>query len=218
MKKRLGRTRDYFLIVSCFLLISLFINLFTGLDNYKYKDRAGKESYKNIEDIRNKNNNNFEILDSAVNNNEIKNIDLFTLYKNYTDISSYIISLWDDYSFYQNNKTFIIKRKAIDTQNAQLNDNNNKIQAYLKSLLDLQMKNNSEKLVFTTQNMYIFIDLRDMSKDIEDFYVDFNNEKLSDVAHEDKTKKIIKNNYWIDMLDGLNKINDKYADVKFSLE
>lgn len=218
MKKKLGKTRDYFLIVICFLVVSLLTNLIISFDNYKYKDRAGKDSYKNIEDIRNKNNNNFEILDSAVDNNEINNMDLFNLYKNYIDISSSIISLWDDYSFYQNNKTFIIKKKTIDTQNAQLNDNNNKIQAYLKSLLDLQMKNNSEKLVFTTQTTYIFIDLRDMSQDIENFYVDFNNEKLSDVIHEDKTNKIIKYNYWIDMLDGLNKINDKYADVKFSLE
>jgi hypothetical protein len=59
------------------------------LNNYKYK--IGQQSYIEIEDFKQKNEINLDILAKSIEQSNIKNEDLLKLYKNYDAMSSDIM-------------------------------------------------------------------------------------------------------------------------------
>lgn len=210
-----GKKRDYFVVILGLLLISMAMNVFLSLEDNNYKDKVSLSSVKNIEEIRNKNDVNLSILDYANKDNKIKYIDLVILYKNFSDISKNITSLWEEYSFYDKKSINIFKQSKIDIDKTKLSNTDSRIEVYLRSILEENKNFTEEYFILEGNVLEGFIEMQNMSKNIKDFYNDFYNEKLSDVEHEEKSKKIIKKAYWIDILKGINEINTKYDEERF---
>ena len=208
--------KKYFLLTVAILFISLILNIVTSMDNMKYKYKVGAESYNNIENIRGRNESNIVLLNSAIEVGTISNMDAVKLYENYKTISDSFINLWSEYSFYEEDKKGFSFKK-IDTNKALLNDVNDKIQEYLKEIIYSEMKTKADKIEIKAVALEQFKEMKNLAMEIDAYYKEFYSTKLNGAIDEDKKNKIIKKYYWIDMLEGMNGINEKYINIEFKI-
>lgn len=131
-------------------------------------------------------------------------------------ISDSFINLWSQYSFYEENKKGFSFKK-IDTNKALLNDVNYKIQEYLKEILYLEMTTKSDKLEIKAVALEQFKEMKNLALEIDSYYKEFCSTKLNGALENDKKDKIIKKYYWIDMLEGMNEINEGYINIEFKI-
>ena len=206
--------KRYFLLTVAILFISLILNIVTSMDNMKYKYKVGTESYNNIENIKGRNESNIVLLNSAIEVGTISDMDAVKLYDNYKTISDSFINLWSEYSFYEEDKKGFSFKK-IDTNKALLNDVNDKLQEYLKEIIYSEIKNKANKIEIKAVALDQFKEMKNLAMEIDAYYKEFYNTKLNGAIDEDKKNKIIKKYYWIDMLEGMNGINEGYANMDF---
>lgn len=218
MQKKKLKGKNYLLVIIVMLLISLIFNVVIIMKNLDYQYRIGIKSYNNIENIKCRSENNIKLLDSVIEVETIYNMDILKLYQSYASISDSFISLWDEYSFYEDSRQSRAATKKIDTKEALLNDINGNIEDYLRSMLEVEMKTNAEKRELSGETLEQFKEMRSLSMEINNFYKDFCENQLKISSDEDKKDKIIKKFYWIDVLEGMNKINGKYSDTDFLIK
>lgn len=217
MFKKVRRPGDYMLFVVVILLISFLVNVYISIDNYKFKYRVGRESYTNIEKIKSTNKTNNEILNNAIKIGSLDNMELLKLYKNYGELSDSMVSLWDEYSFYEENISVLdFSKKKIYKNNVVFNDIYGTIEEYFRSLMDEEMKKQSYKVELTGKTLENFNSILIISNKIDSYYDEFYNKNLSSVDIEDREKTIIKKYYWIEMLEDINEINQKYINSEFT--
>lgn len=218
MFKKGRKPGEYMLFIVVILLISFLVNIWISLDNYKFKYRVGVESYTNIEKIKSINKVNNEVLTNAIKAGSLDNMELLKLYKNYGELSDSMISLWDEYSFYEDNISFLdFNKKKIDKKDIEFNDIYGNLEEYLKSLMDEEMKTNSYKVDLLGNTLEKFNAMLIISEKIDLCYTNFYDEKLNNVDTEDREKTIIKKYYWIDILKEINTINQKYINAELQL-
>ncbi|AOR24501.2 hypothetical protein BGI42_12475 [Clostridium taeniosporum] len=196
--------------------LSLIINIFSYVNIRNYKYRIGKESELNIEDLRQRNESNMDILKMSIDQGCIKNDELLKLYKNYEMISNDIIELWEQYAEYKSN-SFSIFSKKIEIKKIIPNDINSKIRECMFILLNQAMKNKEPKLILNENYLNDFIAMNKVSEKIYNYFEDFNSNRLSNLTGSDREKEIIKNKYWIDMLQGIYDINQQYTSIQWHI-
>ncbi|AQR97736.1 hypothetical protein [Clostridium saccharoperbutylacetonicum] len=211
------KSMDYIMLLSIFLIISVIVNIYSmvKLNNYKYK--IGQQSYIEIEDFKQKNEINLDILAKSIEQSSIKNEDLLKLYKNYDAMSSDIMELWQQYGSYSQNAIPFFT-KNIKTDKVMENEIHGKIKEYTLSLLNKEMKNQANKLVLKDDDLISFKFMYDISSKISNYFNEFNNKTLNNITGEEKEKKVINEYYWIDMLDGVYKISDDYINLQWKVE
>lgn len=212
-----SKTSDIMIGLICILVFSVAFNIYGICKIESYKYRIGQQSYVKIEDIRQRNESNMEILNKSIDSNNIRNEEILKLYKNYDVMSSDIIELWQQYSEYRENSITLFS-KQIDANKVIQNDIHGKIKEYIFSTLNKEMKNEKSKLILEGEDLKCFEAMEDMSKKIYDYFNEFNLDKLKGCSGENKEKKIVRYNYWIDMLNGIYDISDDYADVQWNIE
>lgn len=203
--------------LACILTFSAALNIYSVCKIESYKYRIGQQSYVKIEDIRQRNESNMEMLNKSIDSKSIKNEEILKLYKNYDVMSSDIIDLWQQYGEYKENSITLFSKK-IDTDKVIQNDIHGQIKEYMLSTLNKEMTNEKSKLTLENEDLRCFEAMEDMSKKIYDYFNDFNTEKLKGCQGEDKEKKIVRHNYWIDMLNGIYDISDDYIDIQWNIE
>ncbi len=67
------KTKDYAIIITALFILSLIINIFSYVNIRNYKYRIGKESQISIEDVRQRNESNMDILNMSIDQSCIKN-------------------------------------------------------------------------------------------------------------------------------------------------
>ena len=208
---------DYMMPISILLIVSIIVNVYAlfKINNYKYK--IGQQSYIKIEDVKQRNESNMDILSKSIENGSIKNEELLKLYKNYDVITSDIMELWQQYGSYTQNSLSIFSKK-IETNKIVENDIHRKIKEYMLSVLNREMKNEKIKLQLENEDMQSFKDMYEISSRIYEYLNKFNEETLEGISGKDKEKKVIKNHYWIDMLEGIYDISDDYVNVQWKIE
>ncbi|MFT8351509.1 hypothetical protein [Clostridium saccharoperbutylacetonicum] len=216
MARKLKST-DYIMLLSIFLIISVIVNIYSmvKLNNYKYK--IGQQSYIEIEDFKQKNEINLNILTKSIEQSSIKNEDLLKLYKNYDAMSSDIMELWQQYGSYSQNAIPFFT-KNIKTDKVMENEIHGKIKEYTLSLLNKDMKNQANKLVLKDDDLISFKFMYDISSKINNYFTEFNDKTLNNITGEEKEKKVINGHYWIDILDGVYKISDNYINLQWKVE
>ncbi|MEG1287564.1 MAG: hypothetical protein RSD13_05875 [Clostridium sp.] len=217
MKKfKLNKNNSVIIIVSV-LLCSLLLNIYTSVMNSKYKMKAGKESYRYIEEIKHRNESALVILEQSIEFGSVSNEELLSLYKSYDSILDATVQLCDSYNTYESSKLITIYT----------NDNKDKIKqsevyARIESLvfeyLTLEMKSEQVKINLEGKILNDFTKMKEVAVDVQSFFNDFNNIYLSNVKDEKREAKIIKKDYWIDMYLGVNEAIEKYIDYPFSIE
>ena len=97
------------------------------------------------------------------------------------------------------------------------NDIYGTIEEYFRSLMDEEMKTQSYKVELTGKTLENFNSILIISNNIDSYYNEFYDKNLSSIDIEDREKAIIKKYYWIDMLEDINEINQKYINSDFTL-
>ncbi|MDO5517163.1 MAG: hypothetical protein Q4F66_06375 [Clostridium sp.] len=216
MWKKLKKS-EIIIALACILAFSAALNIYSFCKIESYKYRIGQQSYMKIEDIRQRNESNMELLNKNIDSKSINNEDILKLYKNYDVMSSDIIDLWQQYGEYKENSITLFSKK-IDTDKVIQNDIHGKIKEYMLSTLNKEMRNEKSKLILDNEDLRCFEAMEDMSKKIYDYFNEFNAEKLKGCQSEEKEKKIVRHNYWIDMLNGIYDISDDYTDIQWNIE
>lgn len=201
----------------CILACSVVVNIYSICKIESYKYRIGQQSYVKIEDIRQRNESNMELLKKSIDSKSIKNEEILKLYKNYDVMSSDIIDLWQQYGEYKENSITLFS-KNIDTGKVIQNDIHGNIKEYMLSTLNKEMTNEKNKLILENEDLKCFEAMEDLSKKIYNYFNEFNLEKLNGCQGEEKEKKIVRHNYWIDMLNGIYDISDDYTDIQWNIE
>ncbi|NFG60833.1 MULTISPECIES: hypothetical protein [unclassified Clostridium] len=210
------KVRDYAIIITVLFAISLIINIFSYVNIRDYKYRIGRESQLNIEDIRQRNESNMDILNMSIDQGCIKNEELLKLYKNYEIIANDTIELWEQYGEYKAN-SFSIFSKKIETKKIIQNDVHGRIKEYMFIVLNEAMKNRESGLILNENYLDDFVVMNELAEKIYHYFEEFNSTKLSNFTGVDREKKSIRNNYWIDMLQGIYDISDEYSNIQLSV-
>lgn len=210
------KKRNHSILIIMILLISFLLNIILCINNSSYKHRVGVNSYRNIESIKVKNDKILEIINKSLEVNKISNEELLTLYTNYKDISDCIIELWDDYSFYKESSISKLSKKKIDTTSILENEIYSRIYNYLeKSLINIMNTENNE-LVLRGKVKTDFNVMKNISSNMNKIFKDFNKVKLANVEGKEKESVVVKNKYWIDILNKINSVNKEYTDYDFT--
>lgn len=205
------------MIISVVLIVSVVVNIYSimKLNDYKYK--VGKQSYLNIEDIKQRNEKNMDILSKGIEAGTIKNEELLKLYKNYDAMSSEIMELWQQYGEYTQNSKIIFS-KNIKTNKIVENDIHGKIKEYMLSTLNREMKNERSNLRLEGEDLQSFKYMYEISSRIYESFNKFNDENLKGITGEEKEKKVIKEHYWVDMLQSIYDISNDFINVQWKIE
>lgn len=206
---------NYIFLIILVLLISLSTNVFTAISNIKYKEIIGKENYKSIEEIRNRNEKNLNLLNQCINTKSATNEEILALYKNYCTLSDQFSNLWSNYWYYENRNISNLKDKNSYTDKLP-NNTFDDIETLLYEYLILEIKN--EKIELEDKNLSNFLIMKRLAEDINNYLVEFNsNNYKKDIKEEKKIKKAIKNKYWLINLREIDNILDEYLDYEFIL-
>lgn len=202
------------ILVITVLIISLVFNIISSIENYKIKFKIGKEAYINSLNVRTINETNNDLLNKIIKVGSVNNSELLKLYVNYSNISDNVADLCYEYNDYMSEKR-LYKSIKIDTNSVLVAEVHERIEEYLKNLLDIEMKKQGSKVILKDKVLEQFKEMLSLSEDIKQFYTEFSEEKLNGLNDEEKIKVIVKKHYWVNILEGLNKINERYLDVEF---
>ena len=218
MKVKTNIKDNCFIVIILILMISLILNIYQNISNKKYFYELGKQNFSNIEEIRSRNESILSILDSCIVAGSVNNVDLLTLYKNYTKISEAELNLWNNYIADDNilrkfkNKS---KDKVLDIKPK--NEIYSEIEELLYSHIQNDMREKIDVIELKGKVLEDFKILRSLSYDLNNYFNNFYKENCS-VSESKKEKLIINKEYWIDMLKGIEEINNKYVEYSFTYE
>jgi hypothetical protein len=211
------KSKEWISLLSITLVISIITNIYSACRVYSYKYSIGQESYGEIEEIRQRNEGIMDILNVSLDNGSIRNEQILKLYKNYYVITSDIIKLWEQYADYSQHSVSIFA-KNIEFDKIIQEDMHGKIKEYMLSTLSKEMKNEQNKLILEDRDLECFKAMEDMSVRIYEYFNEFNENILNGYSGEKKQKKVIRNHYWIDMLNGIYDISNDYVEVEWNID
>lgn len=203
----------YLIIVSTLLVVSLIINIYQVVINHEYEHILRENNYSRIEQIRYRNESILSILEGCINANSINNEELLALYKNYGEITKAEVELLEADVKNSNNNVIKNNKKEVDVSN--------KIDLYwsIEELIYAYLQNDMNKNTYNIElkgKAYAdFEVLLNMSKDLNNYFVEFYQKHCGNLEEEKRKDKIIKEEYWIDILAGMQEINNKYIDYSF---
>lgn len=216
MRHRLDKKSSYMLIVTSVLLISLLLNVYQKIDGSIFKKEIGNEINKSVEEIRTRNESILLTLEGCLVSESITKEEVLTLYKNYSLISISELNLWEKYLNNIENSWF---KKDDKVNLAESNQNNifANIEDLIYSLLLNSVSDNTDSIKLNEKLLVDIAVMKEISYELNEYFNVFMSEKLGNLEGEDKAKKMINKEYWIDILNYIESINNKYKDYMFKL-
>lgn len=210
--------KNCFFIVVIILVISFSLNIYFALDNKRYEKKIGERSNNEICSIKDKNEANLIMLEMVTEKGSISKKDITKLYSNYNEISKNLYVLLEEYNEYKDDRT-IFNKKVVENNGYILDDIYAKGNSFILYIMEHNETESVEDIkVFklNESDNTNFKMLYNLSVDIKEYF-----DKLTEKfpIEGDKFKdEIIKKNLWIDILDDLKKINDKYSSFTLPTE
>ena len=161
--KKVSRHIDGITIIVSILIISILANMYMAIKIHSYKYNIGKESYAYIEDIRQRNESNMNILYKSLEKGSIKNEEILKLYKNYDVISNEVTELWQQYNTYNQDISSIFS-KTIDMNKGAESDIHEKIKEYVSLTLIREMENEKSSVILEGDDLERFTSMYEMSE------------------------------------------------------
>lgn len=219
MKIKTNIKDNCFIIIILILMISFTVNIYQAILNKKYCYELGKQNYSKIEEIRFRNESIFSILDSCVTAESVNNGDLLTLYKNYSKISEAELSLWNNYLADDNKilRKFKNKGKNIVVNTKTKNELYSEIEELIYSYIQNDMTEKIDVIELKGKAADDFKTLRSMAMDLNNYFNSFYEENCN-VSNSEKEKVMINEDYWVDILQGIQEVNNKYVEYNFTYE
>ena len=201
----------YIIVTGIVLLISLVANIYQGLSMNEYKQALKKESYENIENIRYTNDSILTILQGSVKAKKITNEELLLLYTSYNNLAECDTVLWKEYVKDEHN---LFGNKVGDT--SELVDT--QVFWNIEKMLYGYLIANSDSMEMGNEILEVFITMKLLSEEISNMYIDFYKDNCNGLENEDREKRMIKKDYWIEIFEEIQSINSKYIDYPFIYE
>lgn len=205
----------------CFIVVIMFIsfsiNVYSSIMNSRYKILVGRETYTSLAEVKSRNESTLNTLTQCIKAKSIDNEELLSLYKNYTSISEEFINLWTKYKDYGKEEIITIGKKNKILNEFKPNEVYSRLENLIFEYVNNQMKNKEEKLLLTDNILDNFIVMESMSKQLDDYYKNFDNKYFSNMDEERKKIEMIKECYWIESLKGMNSIMDPYLNYEFTI-
>ena len=219
MKIKTNIKDNCFIISILILMISFTVNIYQAILNKKYCYELGKQNYSKIEEIRFRNESIFSILDSCVTAESVNNGDLLTLYKNYSKISEAELSLWNNYLADDNKilRKFKNKGKNIVVNTKTKNELYSEVEELIYSYIQNDMTEKIDVIELKGKAADDFKTLRSMAMDLNNYFNSFYEENCN-VSNSEKEKVMINEDYWVDILQGIQEVNNKYVEYNFTYE
>ena len=219
MKIKTNIKDNCFIIIIAILMISFTVNIYQSILNKKYLYEIGKENYSKIEEIRFRNESILSILDSCVTAESVNNVDLLTLYKNYSKISEAEISLWNNYLTDDNKTLGKLKNKGknIVVNTRTKNELYSEIEDLIYSYIQNDMTEKIDVIELEGKVADDFNTLRSIALDLNNYFNSFYEENCN-VSEDKKEKLMISEGYWVDILQGIQEVNNKYVEYSFTYE
>lgn len=215
MKTKINTKDNCFMLIVAILMISFTINIYQAILNNKYSYELGKQNYSKIEEIRYRNESILAILDSCVTAGSVNNADLLTLYKNYSKITEAELVLWNNY-IGQDSGIFIKnKDKNITMPTTTKSELYSQIEELIYSYIQNDMTEKVDVIELKEKILEDFKTLRNLSADLNNYFNDFYEENCN-VPDSKKEKRMISKDYWIDILQGIQEVNNKYVEYSFT--
>lgn len=205
------------LIMIFILFVSLIINVYTSIMNSRYKILIGKETYKSIEEIRNRNESSLVVLDQCIKAKSVSNEELLALYKNYSSISKEFTGLWLNYKEYGEEDLISINKKS-KNKNQVPTEVYSRVESLLFEQLNYEMKTNKEKVILEGEVLNNFTAMYNLTNEINGFYNEFNDTKMKNIDIDKREITYIKKSYWIDILEGMNAVIEPYSNYEFTFK
>lgn len=215
MKIKTNIKDSCFIIIVVILMISFTFNIYQYILNKKYFYEIGKQNYSKMEEIRFRNESILSILDSCVMAGSVNNVDLLTLYKNYSKISEAELSLWNNYISDDNITLRKFKNKNIVVNATTKNELYSEIEELIYSYIQNGMTEKVYVMELKGKTAEDFETLKDMAEDLNNYFNDFY-ENNCNVPKSKREKKMINEGYWVDMLQGIQEVNNKYIEYSFT--
>ncbi len=216
MNKEIDKKSSCILTITLILLISLSVNVYQSLTGSSYKKEVGNEIYKSIEEIRTRNESILLTLDGCITSQSITKEEILTLYKNYSLINIAELNLWEKYLKNIEDSWFKKNNKVALTESSQ-NEVFANIEELIYNLLLNYMSGNMDSIILDEKLSMDISVMKEIAYDLNTYISSFMEEKLKNLEGEEKAEKIIRKGYWIDILKGIEEINNKYKNYMFKL-
>lgn len=216
MNNKMDKKSSYIMIITLILLISLSVNIYQGLIGNVYKKEAGNEVYKSIGEIRTRNESILLTLDGCITSQSITKEEILTLYKNYSLINIAELKLWESYLKYMENSWFK-KNVKVDLTESNPNEVFSNIEELIYNILLNYMSENMDSIKLDEKLLMDISVMKEISYDLNDYMNSFMEENLGNLESKEKAEKMIRKDYWIDILKGMENINNKYKEYIFNL-
>ncbi|WP_244834620.1 hypothetical protein [Clostridium sp. BJN0001] len=203
--------------LSILLVISIVANIYYFVINRSYRYESEKYAYTAITDIRDKNEINYNIINKGIQAGFISNTNLLRLYKNYESIDSDLVLLGKQYSEHVKESIPFFYKKIDKVKVFDKLEYDN-ITEYILSNLNETMETEEKGLTLGSNETYYADVLSKMATELKTYFEDFDNKYLQNIPAEKREKIIINKHYWIDMINGMSNINEKYGNVEWKLK
>ena len=137
--------------------------------------------------------------------------------RNYSSISKEFTNLWVNYKEYGKEDIISINRKS-KISNEVPTEVYSRVESLLFEQLNYEMKTNKEKVILEGEVLDNFTAMNNMTNEINNFFKEFNENKLKNTDIDKREIIYIKNSYWIDVLKGMNSIIDSYSNYEFTFK
>ncbi|WP_160674216.1 hypothetical protein [Clostridium sp. C8-1-8] len=208
------KNSQYISFIVMILLISFIVNVFLSFDNGGYKERIGKKSSDELEDIVHRNETIKDILTNSIQSKCILKTDLVKMSSQYDQLYLSIWGLMDDYSYYKTSKKLLVKDDGnIDYDVT--NDTVSKIKLYMNKFVESNISLSGDKIELKTNDLLNFQKMNDFSKELDSYFKNTIKKNSSDGTYDGMKDKLEGKNYWIDMLNNVFNISNKYSNFEF---
>ncbi|MCQ2969017.1 MAG: hypothetical protein MJ191_02650 [Clostridium sp.] len=215
MKAKITKSDKYFIAILIILFISFILNCYQVTVNKRYKRIIESTFYGNIEEIRIKNENVLSILDRCIKTENISNEELLKLYKNYSAIASAETELLEHYLEYKDNPNIKTSNKNVSIENENVNSIYWQIEEIIYNYIKSDLNKKEESMKLNNENLNEISVLKEMAEKLNQYYISFYEENCSNLNEDSRADKIIRHAYWIDILKGIQNINQEYIDYEF---
>ena len=218
MKIKTNLKDSCFIFLVCILMISFAIIIYQNCINNVFEKELKKQRYEGIEEIRYRNESIVKVLEGCITSNKITNEELVILYKNYSEIANEEIELWQAYLDNKNRLNIFSKNKNNNIEVDYISEIYWDIEQLIYNYLKDDLRENISGMQLSGPSLADFSNLLYLAKDLNNYFVIHYDDNYSGLEEEEKMEKMMRNNNWISILNGIQGVSKKYIDYPFIYE
>lgn len=205
-----------FNFVLIILVISFLMNIYLSVMNGRYKYKINKENYNNLVELKTRNENSLNIITQCLKTGTINSQEIFNLYENYSEMSNSYNELWISYNDYGNDEILKIPFSSSDMNYVESNLVYSRIEDLIYQYMNSKLDNDLDIIELYGNTLKNFMIMEDLAIDLNNYYINQKEIDFNGLSEEEKENKIINKGYWINSLEEISSVMEKYLYEEFT--